>query len=151
MAPTRTNSSLLLLLIIIAFGVALVFVPPWVAQQLDTASKLGPTGYYVYLAVIVLGGVVLVTATSSIIWRLWQRTRRKKANRAQQAKNPSQLSRGEREQELTANLSAAEDLRGELPAIQSLRAQLESLSGKIEEKRASQTLEIVAFGSISSG
>jgi small GTP-binding protein len=151
MSLPRSNSGLLLLLILIAFGAALVFVPPWVAQHVDTATKLGPVGFYIYIAVVTLGGSILLTATGSIVWRLWQRTRRKKTDRALQAKNPSQLSRGEREQELAANLSAAEDLRGELPAIQSLRAQLESMSGKIEEKRASQTLEIVAFGSISSG
>lgn len=151
MPRPRTNAGLLLLLILIVFGAALVFAPPWVAQHIEAASKLGPIGFYVYLTVVILGGVLLLSATSTIVWRLWQRSRRKTADRAQHAKNPSQLSRGEREQELAENLSAAEDLRGELPAIQSLRVQLESLSGKIEEKRVSQTLEIVAFGSISSG
>jgi small GTP-binding protein len=151
MSRLRTNTGFLLFLILIVFGAALVFLPPWVAQQIETASKLGATGFYIYVTVVVLGAVVLLGATGSIVWRLWQRTRRKQADRVQHAKNPSQLTRGEREQELAENLLAADDLRGELPQIQSLREQLAALSGKIEEKRASQTLEIVAFGSISSG
>lgn len=139
------------MLFLIAFGAMLVFVPPWIAQHIETAQKLGPVGFYAYLSIVSLGGIVLLGATISIVWRLWQRTRRKKADRAQHAKNPSQLTRGEREQELAANLSAANDLRSELPQIESLQNQLASLSGKIVEKRASQILEIVAFGSISSG
>lgn len=148
---TRASQTWLLLSLILGFGLLLLIVPPWVAKHLETASRLGPVAYYAYLGAIGTGAVILLAASGSIFWQLWQRTRRKRARQLRQAKNPSQLSRGELEEELDRNLSAASDLQGELPAIESLRAQITELAGKIEEKRESQVLEIVAFGSISSG
>jgi small GTP-binding protein len=151
MPESRTRFGLTLLAALMLIGVALVFLPGWVAQQFDVARGFGTTGFYVYLSVVGLGGLILSAATITIVWRLWNRTRRKREDRRQRAKNPSQLSLAERDAELNANLAVAQDLQSELPAIESLRQQIESLSGRITEKRESQRLEIVAFGSISSG
>jgi small GTP-binding protein len=151
MTGTRDKSGLLLWLIVLACGAGLFLIPPWVARQIETASQLGPVGSYVYFVAVGAGGILLVGGAGAVVWRLWQRTRRKKSDRTRAAKSPSQLSRGEREEELSANLAAAGDLQGELPEMQVLRDQLAALSGKITDKRESQTLEIVAFGSISSG
>lgn len=151
MAENSNRSGLLLLGIIIAFGAALVVVPSWVAQQVETAARLGTTASYIYMAVVGAGALLFLGASGTVVWRLWKRTQRKREKRKQRAKSPSELTAAEREAELQANLAAAQDLHAELPAIQELRKQLESLSGRIEEKRESQRLEIVAFGSISSG
>jgi small GTP-binding protein len=151
MPDAQHRSSLVVLGIILAFGAALIFVPPWVAQHVATAEKLGPVGFYVYFGAVGLGGAVLLGASATILWRLWQRTRKKQADRQQRAKNPSELSFAEREIELRDNLAAADDLRAELPAVEALRKQIESMSTRIADKRDSQQLEIVAFGSISSG
>lgn len=148
----RTTSGFLLLVVLAALGVVLVMVPSWIAGQIDTIKQIGPPWLvYAYLAVVGTGGVLLLGCTLALVWRLWARSSRKKQRRVLRDKSPSQLSAAEREREVSDNLSAAEDLRGSLPSADALRDQLAPLKRKIEEKRESQKLEIVAFGAISSG
>ena len=98
-----------------------------------------------------MGALLLLASSITIVGRLWRRSRRKRQRRQQRAKDPSQLSRVEQEQELAENLAAAEDLKSELPVAEPLHRELEPLAQRITVKQASQKLEIVAFGAISSG
>jgi hypothetical protein len=77
--------------------------------------------------------------------------RQKEARRARTAKNPSQLSRDEKQQEVDDNLAAVEDLQEAAPLPDDLKRQLQTMVTRVEEKQAAQKLEIVAFGTISSG
>ncbi|MGE0757785.1 MAG: YcjF family protein [Pirellulaceae bacterium] len=151
MAPRTYRSGLLIYGILAVGGCALVFLPPLVARHVETANRLGKTGFYVYVATVLAGGLLLLGASASIVWRLWRRTQQKEAGRRQRSRNPSELSSAEREAEFRANLAAANDLKAELPSLEVFRQQIEALQGRIAEKQESQHLEIVAFGSISSG
>lgn len=66
-------------------------------------------------------------------------------------RNPSQLSSSEQQREYEENLAAVEKLRSDSHLTPELRTQLEPLVARLEEKRESKRLEIVAFGTISSG
>lgn len=147
----RTTTGLLLASVLAAAGVLLIIVPPWLADQIRTVSEAGPTWFYVYLGLVGVGGVLLLAASITIVGGLWRRSQRKRARREQRAKDPSQLSRVEQEQELSENLAAAEDLKSELALGEPLRGELAPLSERITAKQESQKLEIVAFGAISSG
>jgi small GTP-binding protein len=148
----RATSGFFLLVLLAGLGVVLIMVPSWIAGQVDTVRQIGPDWLvYAYLAVVGTGGVLLVGCTLALVGRLWARTARKKKRRVQRDKSPSQLSAADREREVADNLTAAEDMRAGLPSADALRDQLGPLQRKIEEKRESQKLEIVAFGAISSG
>ncbi|MDP6555482.1 MAG: DUF697 domain-containing protein [Pirellulaceae bacterium] len=148
----RTTSGLLLLIVLAALGMILITMPSWIAGQIETVRQIGPDWLvYVYMAVVGTGAALLLGCTIALVWRLWSRTARKKKLRIQRDKSPSQLSVAEREREVTDNLTAADDLRAGLPTADALRDQLEPIKRRIEEKRESQKLEIVAFGAISSG
>ena len=148
----RTTSGLLLLIVLAALGMILITMPSWIAGQIETVRQIGPDWLvYVYMAVVGTGAALLLGCTIGLVWRLWSRTARKKKLRIQRDKSPSQLSVAEREREVTDNLTAADDLRAGLPTADALRDQLEPIKRRIEEKRESQKLEIVAFGAISSG
>jgi uncharacterized protein (DUF697 family)/GTP-binding protein EngB required for normal cell division len=148
----RTTSGILLLVVLAAFGMVLITLPSWIIGHIETIRLIGPGWLvYVYVAIVGSGGVLLLGCSIALVWRLWSRTARKKKRRIQRDKSPSQLSASEREKEVADNLAAAEELRIALPTADALRDQLEPIKRRIEEKRESKKLEIVAFGAISSG
>jgi small GTP-binding protein len=152
MSLKRTTNGLFLLVALAACGVVMIAIPSWIASQLETVSSIGPAWLvYVYVAVVGTGAIVLLGCTGTIVWKLWQRTRNKRVRREKRNRNPSELTRDEREQELAENLASVDGMRSDLPTTDELLREIEPLSRQIEEKRESQQLELVAFGAISSG
>jgi tRNA U34 5-carboxymethylaminomethyl modifying GTPase MnmE/TrmE len=82
---------------------------------------------------------------------LWRATRDKADRQSRAAKDPSQLTTAEKEREVADNLAAVEGLQSTSQLPDDVRRQLQALISRVEDKRASQKLEIVAFGTISSG
>jgi small GTP-binding protein len=152
MSLKKTTSGLLLLVALAAAGALMIAIPSWIASQIETVSSIGPAWLvYVYVAVVGSGALILLGCTGSILWRLWRRTRNKRERREKRNRNPSELTREEREHELEENLATVEGMRVDLPTTDDLLREIEPLSRQIEEKRESQQLELVAFGAISSG
>ena len=147
----RFTTGLFLLIALAALGLALVWIPPQLVAQYEQVKQYGPTATYVYFAVVGIGSAILLGITGYVVWHLWRTTVNKSASRQRQAKNPSQLTVDEKRRAVAENLAAVDDLQAD-PAVQGdVRRELESLVGKVEEKQAAHTLEIVAFGTISSG
>jgi len=148
--PDRT-SGIFLIVAAAAVGILLVFVPPKVLDQYEKIKQLGPPWIYFYLALVGTGLAILVTLTCMIGVKLWRETRQKAARQARTAKDPSELSAAEKRQEVADNLAAVDELQsgGELPA--DIKRKLQNLVAGVEQKRTNQKLEIVAFGTISSG
>src|SRR6185437_10984649 len=92
-----------------------------------------------------------VLLTGAILVKLWQATRDKNARLARGAKNPSQLSAADQQREFADNLAAVEALRARSGLPEDVQRQLQSLLAQAQQKQAAQKLEIVAFGTISSG
>src|SRR4029434_6320997 len=83
--------------------------------------------------------------------QLWRATRQTQAQRSRGAKDPSQLSADEKQQEVGDKLAAVAHLRGQPELPDDAKRKLQAVVAGVEEKQASQKLEIVAFGTISSG
>ena len=83
--------------------------------------------------------------------KLWQATHEKSARISRGAKNPSQLTAEDQAREVADNLAAVESLRARSQLPDDVQRQLQSLVAQAQEKQAAQKLEIVAFGTISSG
>jgi uncharacterized protein len=151
MARLRPTNGVFLIVALAALGFLLVYIPPKILEQYDRVKELGPPWTWIYFALVGTGAAVLLVLSVSIVWKLWRATRLKDDRRHRLAKNPSQLSAEEKEREVADNLSVVDDLKtkGDLP--DDLKRQLQSLVDQVEEKQTSQKLEIVAFGTISSG
>ena len=132
-------------------GLALAAAASWIVRSYQTAASMGPTWRIVYVATVAAGGGLFGVATLWLLLRLWSRSRRKIRRRSRRAKDPSQLSLAEQETEIAENLAATDDLKAELPAESELSRQLEPMAEGLREKRAALRLEIVAFGTVSSG
>lgn len=151
MKPSRTTTGLLLVVLMAFLGLGLVYLPQWVMTQYELVKDLGRGWRIAYFSVVIAGAVLLATATLTILGRLVWRSRRKLARRARRDRNPSQLSQDEKQREIDENLASALQYQEDLDRTDQLRRELEPLLRELEEKREARTLEIVAFGTVSSG
>lgn len=148
--PSGTNS-LALAAAILAVGFLLIYVPPHVLEQYEKISKYGTTWTVAYFIVVGLGAAIIFGLAGAIVWKLWQATVRKRQRRASGSRNPSELSADERRKEIDDNLDDIRRLQRDEGLDPSLRGRLRALTEHLDEKRAAQRLELVAFGTISSG
>jgi len=147
----RTSNGIFLIVLLAAVGFLLIYVPPNVMAQYERVKGLGPPYTYIYWGLVGTGAAILLLLTGGIVWKLWQATRDKARRRIRGAKNPSQLSAEEQEREVADNLAAVDALQDKSQLSDDLQRKLRSLVARVEEKHTGQKLEIVAFGTISSG
>jgi GTP-binding protein EngB required for normal cell division/uncharacterized protein (DUF697 family) len=150
MPRLKTTNGLFLIVLLAALGFLLVYVPPKVLEFYDRVKGLGPPYTYFYWGMVGSGAAILVILAVGILWKLWRGTRLKSRRRQRAAKDPGRLSPDEQRKEVADNLAAVDELQQE-ELSDDLRRQLQALVGRVEEKQSSQKLEIVAFGTISSG
>ena len=144
-------SGVFLLLVLSVIGVLLVCVPGYLSQQYETASQLGDTWVYVYFAAVGIGTALIAAVAVMILWRLWANSLRKRRRKERRNRNPSQLSVSDQEREIRENLSEVADLRDDPAVSADLDRELDPLVRQVVEKSQTRTLEIVAFGTVSSG
>ncbi len=147
----QTFSGLLLVVVAAVIGLALIYLPNLIVSNYRAVNALGSIWGYLYLLVVGLGLVLLVGSAVWTIWKLWGSSVAKKLRRERRNLNPSQLSSGQKSKEIQENLDQVEKLRLGAGDDVQMQQQLDPLLQEIEYKRDQQTLEIVAFGTISSG
>ena len=143
--------SLWWLISLAGIGALLVFVPPLLVSQYERAKALGETAGTVYLIAMGIGLVLLHVVAIIVMWRIWRNTRQQRLQQSRAAKNPSQMSSAEKQREVDENLASVRDLREDDSIDDDVRDELDPLLEKVTAKTENQALEIVAFGTISSG
>jgi len=151
MPGSRHTNGLLAVISLAVIGYMLFTLPPKVLEHYETAAKLGTWPGYLYLAAVGTGALMLLGLAVGILVRVWQNTRRKTAEVKRRNLSPSEMSSGERTRELGENLAAGKEFAVGEGVSPQLRAEIEAAVADLEAKRQSQRLEIVAFGTISSG
>lgn len=139
-----------LFVLLIGAGIALIYVPSQVASIVERGAGLGTAGQVLYFGAVGLGTILIVGTLGYLIWHLWLAKLRKEKRKLSRGKSPLELSASERTDELRENLASVEDFRKEL-ADEDFDRQLDPLIERIELKLNNRRLEIVAFGTISSG
>ena len=132
-------------------GLALIFLPGWIIDNYQTISAFGSWAGLIYLIVVGIGAALLIGSTAWTVWKLWGASLAKERKRERRNKNPSELSNTQKDHEINENLKQVDDLRERAGNDAKLAEQLDPLLKEIEYKRESLELEIVAFGTISSG
>lgn len=151
MPRLRSSNGILIVVLLAALGVLLVYVPNKVIDLYDRVKGLGSPYLYIYWGLVGTGAVILVLIGGTVLYKLWKATRDKARRRDRTGKNPSELSLDDQQREVADNLATVQSLHEGSGLSDVLRKQLQSLVSRVEEKRAAQKLEIVAFGTISSG
>jgi small GTP-binding protein len=151
MTWNRRLSLLGFLVAVAAGGYLFRLLVPSAIHEYRDAAAFHPVWGYVYLGVTLASGAALVTLVGWGAWMLAANSWAKSRRRLDEARNPSQMTAGERTAEIRSHVAEAHALADDasLPALvrQPIHRSLETLETKLER----ETLEIVAFGTISSG
>ncbi|HVT29421.1 MAG TPA: DUF697 domain-containing protein [Lacipirellulaceae bacterium] len=151
MSQPRTTTGIFLIILLAVLGYVLVTLPPRLIEQYHRAAQISPWVGYVYLGVVGIGSLLLCGLLVSILLHVWRNTRQKSANRERRNLSPSQMSSGAQSQEIEDNLAAGRDYAAAGRVSPEVQAEITQAVAELEAKRKSQQLEIVAFGTISSG
>jgi small GTP-binding protein len=149
MPSSRTTTGVFLVVLLAVIGYVLVTLPPKLVEGYHHASQMSEWAGYAYVAVVSFGALLLSGLLIAILMYVWRNTRQKAADRERRSLSPSQMSAGQQQQEFADNLAAGRDYAGTVSP--ELRAEISAAIAELEAKRQSQRLEIVAFGTISSG
>jgi small GTP-binding protein len=134
-----------------ALGAALIYLPGWIFDRYARISEWSPFWGKFYLAIVIGGSLLIVGSIFVTVWRLWGSSIAKRIRRERRNKNPSQLSAGQQVFEIQENIDQLKKLKDQAATDSRLHSELDPLLRELNAKRESQTLEIVAFGTISSG
>lgn len=151
MSIQRKTNRFLLLMVLAAIGVSMVSVPSLIIKNYQFVSELGRFGTYLYLGTVGIGGAILLVLSFGILWKLWRGSARKRKRKELQSKNPSELSNAQQKSELDSNLAMVDDFQNDPDVDEDLRLALAPLVDRIQQKTDKKHVEIVAFGTISSG
>src|SRR5690606_31581661 len=118
---------------------------PTLAESYDTLYRLNPTLALAYLVLVSVAGVLIAGYLLVKIVQMWRRSLARK----RPPKPPSRMTDAQLRSEIAKRQAEAEDYLTSVegPQQEQLAEQLESERRKLED----QTLEIAAFGTISSG
>ena len=147
----KTFTGVFLLIVMAVIGLGLIWLPGWVIDNYQAATAIGSIWGILYLVVVGLGTLLVLGSGGWTLWKLFGASFSKKRRLARRSKNPSELSSSEKDFEIDENLEQVDKLAKEAGDDASLQQQLNPLVAELEQKREAQTLEIVAFGTISSG
>jgi len=151
MPQSRTTSGIFLVVLLAVIGYLLVTLPGKLIDGYVQAAQVGAWVGYVYLAIVAIGGLLLGGLLIAIAIRVWQATRQKSAERERRGLSPSEMSAAEKSQEFADNLASSKQFVGGEGVSPQMRAEVAAAVAELEAKRETQRLEIVAFGTISSG
>lgn len=148
--PSFTDR-IILIVALATVGALLIYIPPRILDQYDRIKEHGPPWTYLYFGLVGCGAAIMLGLTGMGIYTVWKNTREKRLQNERRVKNPSELSPGEKQQEMQDNLAAVNELQRETDLQPEMKRELAELQNKLQEKQTAQRLEIVAFGTISSG
>ncbi len=130
---------------------ALVVWLPTIVERYESLAEKHPNLAFSYLCTVGLGALVLVVVSLWILIRLLKNTWRKIRLRKQRDTEPGQMSARDKTAEITENLQAGENFARDTSVSEELREEIRKSLKELEAKRTASELEIVAFGTISSG
>lgn len=151
MNPSRTWTGIALVTYAAFLGLLLVFVPPMIVENYEAVSKAGGPWVYLYFGAVTAGAAILLVVSALTMFKLWSRSHRKALRKHERNQSPSQLTPAQQDTEINENLQQVHELAANATQSADWQGELSPLVDRLEEKRESQNLEIVAFGSISSG
>ncbi len=148
---SKTLNSVLLVVMAVVVAYVLIVFPGYVIDYYHKAAEFGPVFGYLYLAEVSLGAVIIVAVFARVLFLLIRSTRRKQKRRDQQTLDASQMTEQQIEEAIESQLTEVEQVSKDLESAGADRDELDTAVSVLEHKRQTQTLEIIAFGTISSG
>ncbi|MCH8839551.1 MAG: DUF697 domain-containing protein [Planctomycetes bacterium] len=141
----------LLIAYLAVVGYVLVAWLPTAIDRYDRLRENHPQLAQAYLGAVVVGVVILGGLSIWGLVRLLKNTLGKRRRIARRMQDPSRMSAAEQRSELADNLATGRDYASDAEVSTELRQEIEQSLQELEAKQTGALLEIVAFGTISSG
>src|SRR5262245_52972043 len=151
MSQSRTTTGILAIIALAVLGYVMVTIPPRLFEGYHHAAEVSQWIGYAYLVVVGIGSLLLGGLLISILLHVLKNTWQKKAEHERRVLSPSEMSAGAQSQEIEDNLAAGREVATAGRITPALRKEIVAAVEELEAKRNAQQLEIVAFGTISSG
>jgi small GTP-binding protein len=151
MSQSRTTTGILAVIVLAVLGYVLVTIPPRLFEGYHHAAEVSQWVGYAYLVVVGIGSLLLGGLVIAILLHVLKNTWQKKADHDRRVLSPSEMSAGAQSQEIEDNLAAGREVAAAGRITPALRKEIAAAVEELEAKHKSQELEIVAFGTISSG
>ena len=132
-------------------GYLLLTLPGKLIAQRQIAAEQGPLVEWLYLISVTVGGILVVGSVGLLTWNITKATRQKRKQRQVANRTAGELSVSEKQDIITTKLAEADDLQQEEGLTDEERKAIQASAAAVAGKLESQSLEIVAFGTISSG
>lgn len=132
-------------------GYVLVAWLPVAVDRYDRLRESHPQLAYAYLGAIALGTLILGGLSIWALAQILKNTLGKRRRSERRKLDPSQMSAAQKRSELADNLATGRDYVSDSEVSAELRQEIERSLAELEEKQTGALLEIVAFGTISSG
>lgn len=142
---------LLLIAYLAVVGYVLVAWLPTVVERYDRLKEQHPEMALAYLSAIVAGAVVLGGLSLWAIVRLLKNTLAKRQRTERREQDPGKMTAAQQRAELSDNLATGRQYASDAEVSTELRREIERSLAELEDKQTGALLEIVAFGTISSG
>jgi len=141
----------LLVIYLAVVGYVLAIWLPTAVDRYDRLRENHPQLAYVYVGAIGLGVAILGGLSIWGLVRVLKNSLGKRRRTQRRMQDPSQMSAGEQRSELADNLATGRDYAGDAEVSAELRGEIEQSLQSLEARQTACQLEIVAFGTISSG
>ena len=151
MAKHRRISGFLPLTVLALLGALILYLANSFSEQYRTVSPWGQPWISFCVVAVATGGVLLLSVMVYVLVKLWLQSRRKRRLQVQRDRSPSELSAVQQQQEIRENLAEVKNLTSEPSLRSELHGEIKPLVQHFVDKRELGTLEIVAFGTVSSG
>jgi len=151
MPHSRTTTGIFLVVLLAVIGYVLVTLPPKLVAEYHHAYEISPWVAYIYVGVVGFGSLLLSTLLIAILIHILKNTREKAANRSRRQLNPGEMSASQQEAEFDDNLAAGREIASAGKISPEVQAEIAAAVADLQAKRETRQLEIVAFGTISSG
>jgi uncharacterized protein len=148
--PFRTSPIFVLVAIVVVAWLAATQLPSLV-QKYHEAREISPVWGYVYLAILAAAILSTMALAGWALWRLVGAGRAKRLRRQEQGRPASQMSLADRLSETQLHLDDVGRLADDPTLSADVRTALRQALDDLSAKRVGKKLEIVAFGTVSSG
>ncbi len=132
-------------------GYLLLTIPGKFFQQYQAAKAQGQIWGYLYLSAVILGLLLFVGAASWIIYVFFRNTRRGRERRKALSSPAEELSDKEKLDLISRNIEQACKAVGSYQEEPEIARAIDKASASIQQKLETETLEIAAVGTVSSG
>ena len=151
MSIIQKASRFLFVLLAAVAAYALLSLPPLIITHYEKISSISPLLGYMYVGGVVLSFTLLLILALWFALFLWRNARPFASARRRQARDITQMTLKEQREEIQQQMRETQEFIEKTPVPSIEEAQIRERYDELHRKLESQTLELVAFGTVSSG